>query len=171
MSLLEERSIPEPNSGCHLWLGAVSGSGYGVVVVRSERGLVAVQAHRYAYEQKYGPISKGLFVCHKCDVKTCVNPDHLWAGTPKENTADMIRKGRRAFSATKNPLRGEAWLLAHASSLKRGEDHHCAKLIPADVIEIRRSPLPGVDLARRFRVTSITISRIRRRLIWRHVGG
>jgi len=54
-----------------------------------------VPTHRFAWELANGPIPEGMFVCHKCDNPPCCNVDHLFLGTPKENTTDMVNKGRR----------------------------------------------------------------------------
>lgn len=87
----EEMWVPEPNSGCHLFLGHQDALGYG----RVKRGSrVPVGAHRYAWRLSRGPIPKGLCVLHRCDVRSCVNPDHLFLGTQIENIDDRNRKGR-----------------------------------------------------------------------------
>jgi hypothetical protein len=90
MTLVE----PEPNTGCWLWTRSLRpGCGYGQL---KEGGRMRF-AHRVAYELFVGPIGHGLYVCHRCDVKVCVNPDHLFLGTPKDNAQDMIRKGRQHY--------------------------------------------------------------------------
>ena len=88
----EERFIPEPNSGCWLWDGAVNDKGYGVFYWRRTRRY----AHRASYEIYRGPIRYGMFVCHKCDNPSCVNPAHLFEGTAEDNMQDCVRKGRHA---------------------------------------------------------------------------
>lgn len=97
-----DHAIPEPMSGCWLWDGAVDGRGYGKYV----RGGRHLQAHRVAYEETYGPIQSGLSVCHRSDNPLCVNPDHLFVGTPVDNMQDMSRKGRHFRSGQTHCKRG-----------------------------------------------------------------
>jgi hypothetical protein len=89
----EAMTIPEPNSGCLLWLGYACPQGYGRVSVRGKRNR-SCTAHRAAYECAHGPFDESLTVCHSCDTPLCVNPDHLFIGTQKENLRDMRAKGR-----------------------------------------------------------------------------
>jgi len=80
--------------GCWEWV-AVTAHGYGRISVRG----VMVLAHRLSWIWANGEIPKGMFVLHKCDNPTCVNPNHLFLGTKKDNTQDCIRKGRFVYNA------------------------------------------------------------------------
>jgi hypothetical protein len=109
---IAELSVPVTETGCFLWVGATSTSGYGNIG-RNGRTL---RAHRVAWELEYGPIPQGLQVLHHCDTPACVNPARLFLGSASDNMLDMHRKGRhvadyaarsadfsRRFAGAKNP--------------------------------------------------------------------
>jgi hypothetical protein len=88
---LMKRVFKDPVSGCWLWTGCVMGAdGYGGFNENRKNRSV----HRVSYELFKGEIPKGMCVLHTCDMPPCVNPEHLFLGTPKDNTDDMIRKKR-----------------------------------------------------------------------------
>ena len=89
---LEKHSIPEPNTGCWLWVGTRLTAGYGQVGGGGSKRLEL--AHRASWRLHFGEIPAGLHVLHSCDTPPCVNPDHLFLGTRSDNMRDCASKGR-----------------------------------------------------------------------------
>jgi hypothetical protein len=77
---------------CWRWIGAKRWNGYGKFTHLEK----TILAHRASYQIAFGSIEKNMVICHKCDNRWCVNPNHLWSGTQGENLSDMFAKGRNA---------------------------------------------------------------------------
>lgn len=132
--------VNKDDTGCWLWTGSKLNKGYGCFGIKNKKSRIA---SRTAYELFKGPIEGKLFICHSCDVPSCVNPDHLWAGTHMENMMDMIDKGRQS-----------------------------SRLTPIQVHELRKLKEKGYDrkrLADMFNIAVGTVDGIVRRKRWRHV--
>lgn len=137
---------------CWLWQGSLTAEGYGVI--SRGPGQKLVYAHRLSYEIHNGTFPAAFCVCHTCDVRSCVNPSHLFLGTIADNNLDMFAKGRDV----QNP--------------KFGAANHSAKLTEDQVRAIRDLYAQGMsqtELSRMFSVSQSNISDIVRRNIWRHV--
>lgn len=154
------QTMPHMESPCWMWLGAKSSAGYGQMVLR---GKVSY-AHRISFEMSNGLLGD-LHCCHHCDNPTCVNPDHLWAGTNTDNVRDCIAKGRN-LSGDRNTSR------THPERLARGEAHGQSKLTECDVLAIRAAYSDGgisqQALADKYGVNRGTISPILRLKTWKH---
>lgn len=129
-----------PETGCREWTGGVCKNGYGKFFLNG----AMVSVHRFAVTVTSGEIGEGLYVCHKCDNPRCVNPEHLFLGTAKQNCQDMLSKGRRA--------------------------HWKAKLTLDDVMEIRtlhESGESATSLAEQFNISAGHASQIIRGKVWK----
>lgn len=137
--------------GCWLWTGSKTKQGYGRLQAGG-KGSATISAHRLSYEIHHGDIPDGLVVMHKCDCPSCVNPDHLTVGTHKDNTADMIRKGRQVIA----PALGEA--------------NPRSKLTADMVRYIRANPHRGhKDLADEFGLSPNAVRGVRIGRTWTHI--
>lgn len=159
--------------GCWDWTAARRTDGdprydYGVICVGSiVDNWRIMRAHRLSYELHTGPIPKGMVICHRCDRPCCVNPAHLFAGTPADNTRDMFAKGRHR--AEKGD---QASAHRRPECLPRGEDHFRAKMKVADVIKIRELSNSGIsrpEIASMYSVSTECIRSIVTRHTWKHV--
>lgn len=137
----EAMFMPEPNSGCWLWTAGLDKYGYGKFKINYR----TIAAHRMSYILRYGEIPADVSVLHSCDLRCCVNPEHLWLGTPDDNSKDMVRKDRQA----------------------KHEKNGRAKLTEENVNNIRldRTSLHK-DIAAKYGVTRGMISHIKRGVSW-----
>lgn len=142
--LIEKYVHMEPYSGCWLYAGVDALRGYREVHFQGKRSL----AHRAFFEHFKGEIPEGMCVCHKCDVRCCVNPKHLFLGTQLENMEDCFKKKRHVFGVRATG----------------------AKLNPEKVYEIRSLFDSGVRqcvLMKKFKMSATSIHSIVRRKNWK----
>lgn len=138
---LEFYSMPEPNSGCTLWLGPISSTGYG----RMYQAGREIGAHCVAYEFAKGPLPEGMFVCHRCHLLSCVNPDHLYAGTHDDRMANRVARGNHMF----------------------GERHGRAKITEAEALFIKEAPGKQGDIAAKFGISQAGVWAIKAGVNWK----
>lgn len=146
---LEQKFVKGRPDECWEWTAAINSSGYGMIGL-GRRTDGTVHAHRAAFKIYVGEIPDGLDVCHTCDNRICVNPNHLYTGTRKDNMQDCVKRGR-----TNKPS---------------GENHPRARLTVQDVIEIRASTKSMNELAAQYGVGLTTIQNVLHRKSWKCVA-
>lgn len=143
---LEEKIFYSPD-GCWYWTGTLATNQIGILTPRFLFKGRNSTAYRVSFELFKGGIPAGLFVCHHCDNRLCVNPDHLFIGTNRDNLDDMLRKGRS----------------------KKGERCGMSKLTDEQVIEIRSLQLSTRAIGRKYNIHQTTVCSILSRETWKHI--
>lgn len=155
LEVLLSRTALSPATGCRVWLRGTDVSGYGIIRFRGRR----TAAHRVAWMLAHGPIPDGMQACHHCDNPPCVNPDHLFLGTHKDNADDRDSKGRH-------------YCVTGREHVLRGERHGCAKLTAAQIVQIRDARRAGRlhrEIAKEYGVARTTVTAILRGEHWASV--
>lgn len=163
---------PEPNTGCWLWLGAISDAGYGILTIAGRN----VRASHVALALDGRPLGRGERGLHVCDFPPCVNPAHLFGGTQADNMRDCSRKGR-IHRGPRPSVRGERhWTRRYpdlaAQSAPKGEAVGTARLTAAQVSEIRMRSAAGEEgkaLAAAYGVSRAAVSLLLNGKTWRSV--
>lgn len=143
MSRFEKFVMPEPNTGCHLWMGALRGKGYGSFSIGNKDHI----ASRVAYELYTGHIPENMVVCHSCNQPSCVNPNHLYIGSYSDNTQQAVRDGRHFVAA--------------------GQKNGQVKLTDDQVLAIRKDSRYQREIAKDYGISQLHVSRIKRKLVWK----
>lgn len=145
---IKKRVEVDHSTGCWNWSGVLHKQGYGMI----RSGRTQHLTHRASYTVFKGDIPQGMFVCHRCDNRRCVNPDHLFLGTVQDNQLDMKNKGRSVF----------------------GERCSTAKLKEADVLKIlsmKNSGMTGRAIAKAFNVSPSLVCMIAKGKVWQRTVG
>ncbi len=143
--LFDRSYTVNPKTDCWEWTRGRSKAGYGQFGHEGE----VCYAHIFSYRRHKGEIPKGSEVCHTCDNPPCINPDHLFLGSHKENFEDASRKGRIARQV--------------------GELSGMAKLTEEQVLAIRKDPRPHRVIAKDYGISNRNVSGIKRRETWKHL--
>lgn len=149
------KKITINKNGCYEWTGATQSNGYG----RFNLFGKSFYAHRFSALIKYGHIPANADVCHACDIRNCVNPEHLFIGTRRDNVMDCINKNRHSHG------------ISHSIKTS-GEMAGSSKLKNEDVINIRHLKNKGIKtktISQLFNISTDNVRRIVRNDTWRYI--
>lgn len=160
-------------NGCWIWQKTLSSNGYAILCFKGKLKT----ASRLSYETFIGKIPKGMYVCHNCpngDNRKCINPEHLWLGTPKENAKDAVKKGTMTKVWGRKKTKEEIDKIQKNRSIpnQKGENHPNNTLKNSDVFEIRellKSGIKQMEIAKKYKVCQGVISQIKHKRTWRHI--
>lgn len=138
----------DEQTGCWLWTASCAGKGYGQIKIPGTRRQI--YAHRLSYILHKGKVGRGKHVCHTCDNPKCVNPEHLFVGTSKDNHQDMKRKGRHLFGSKNNQSR-----------LTEKDVSHIHALLKLGMAQTK--------IAQLYKVHQVSISKINCGMRWTHL--
>lgn len=138
-----EEKLSRSDSGCWEWRAYRNRDGYG----QFQDGSAKILAHRFSYKTYVGEVPPGMFVCHRCDNPACVNPEHLFLGTPLDNVIDMHSKCRAIV----------------------GENHANSKLTEAQALSILRDVRLHHEVANEYGISRSVVTRIKRGNRWKHL--
>lgn len=141
----ESKFIPEPMSGCWLWDASQNRDGYGNFRFRDK----ILNAHRVAWYIYRGAIPRGVQVLHKCDIRSCVNPQHLYLGSQRDNVLDCENRKR-----ARHP---------------KGDQHKNAKISEKQAIYIFWDSRPQHEIARDYKISQPLVSSIKNQKAWTHI--
>ena len=151
---IEERfweRIEKIEGGCWLYGGAQYGNKYGLIGVTTNP-VKNITAHRFSYILHKGEIARGQVICHTCDVRNCVNPDHMYAGTHEDNTRDIVERKR-------NVGRVGVRVVSRVGRLSNTHGRALSKQHRLDLLkEYADGKYTQMELARRYRISQATVS-------------
>lgn len=164
-----KKFLMDTKTGCWNWTASTINSGYGVIGTGPHK---VETAHRVSWRIYRGPIPNDLWVLHKCDNRRCVNPDHLYLGTIRDNAQDVMRRGKPYCFHLRSHITPEVDARRKAA-LPRGAAHHRsgAVLSAEEVCAIRAAHGSQRAIASQFGITQQNVSKIRRGETWGHLNG
>lgn len=149
---------------CWEWIAYRNRLGYGVLNIRGKSTL----AHRFVWFLTHGPFPREALICHHCDNPSCVNPNHLYQGTPRSNVQDCLSRGRHVA-----PKGEKHWTKQFGKRIARGNSSPVARLTEAQVLAIRARYALGwknkTRLGKEYKIDNSVITDILNREIWTHI--